>query len=120
MNRPKVVTEAQWRVARDELLVKEKEVTRARDVSAAERRGLPMVRIAPSIGAHYEYTTNNTKPNRRARFIDTRHTLECLLVVTFLTKNLTEHLLHAGDLLRTPLLGTSVNTNWGDAPVRIR
>ena len=55
MNRPKVVTEAQWRVARDELLVKEKEVTRARDVSAAERRGLPMVRIAPSTGIHHEY-----------------------------------------------------------------
>lgn len=55
MNRPKVVTEAQWRVARDELLVKEKEVTRARDVSAAERRRLPMVRVAPFIGSHHEY-----------------------------------------------------------------
>lgn len=55
MNRPKVVTEAQWRVARDELLVKEKEATRARDVSAAERRRLPMVRVAPSTGSHHEY-----------------------------------------------------------------
>ena len=56
MNRPIVVTEAQWRVARDELLVKEKEVTRARDVLATERRHrLPMVRVAPSIGSHHEY-----------------------------------------------------------------
>jgi predicted dithiol-disulfide oxidoreductase (DUF899 family) len=47
MNRPKVVSEAQWQVARDELLVKEKEATRARDALTAERRRrLPMVRVA--------------------------------------------------------------------------
>jgi predicted dithiol-disulfide oxidoreductase (DUF899 family) len=38
-----VVSEAEWQAARDELLVKEKEATRALDALAAERRRLPMV-----------------------------------------------------------------------------
>jgi len=42
---PKVVSEKQWREARDALLVKEKELTRARDALAAERRRLPMVQV---------------------------------------------------------------------------
>jgi len=45
MNLPKVVSPAEWQAARDELLVKEKEATRARDALAAERRRLPMARI---------------------------------------------------------------------------
>jgi predicted dithiol-disulfide oxidoreductase (DUF899 family) len=45
MDLPKVVSPTEWQVARDELLVKEKEATRARDALAAERRRLPMVRI---------------------------------------------------------------------------
>jgi predicted dithiol-disulfide oxidoreductase (DUF899 family) len=45
MTLPPVVSEAEWQVARDSLLVKEKEATRALDALAAERRRLPMVRI---------------------------------------------------------------------------
>jgi predicted dithiol-disulfide oxidoreductase (DUF899 family) len=45
MNLPHIVSRDEWRVARDELLRKEKEATRARDALAAERRRLPMVRI---------------------------------------------------------------------------
>ncbi len=45
MNLPRVVSAAEWDVARDPLLVKEKEATRARDALAAERRRLPMVQI---------------------------------------------------------------------------
>jgi len=45
MNLPPVVSPTEWQVAREELLVKEKEATRARDALAAERRRLPMVRI---------------------------------------------------------------------------
>jgi predicted dithiol-disulfide oxidoreductase (DUF899 family) len=45
MNLPTVVTAEEWQVARDALLVKEKEATRARDALAAERRRLPRVRI---------------------------------------------------------------------------
>jgi predicted dithiol-disulfide oxidoreductase (DUF899 family) len=42
---PNVVSEAEWRAARDELLTKEKEATRALDALAAERRRLPMVLV---------------------------------------------------------------------------
>jgi predicted dithiol-disulfide oxidoreductase (DUF899 family) len=45
MNLPPVVSGEEWHEARDALLVKEKEATRARDALAAERRRLPMVRI---------------------------------------------------------------------------
>jgi len=45
MNLPRVVSEAEWQAARQALLVKEKEQTRARDALAAERRRLPRVRI---------------------------------------------------------------------------
>ncbi|MGW0942084.1 DUF899 domain-containing protein [Streptomyces sp. NPDC002623] len=42
---PEIVSRAQWRAAREELLVKEKVVTRARDALNAQRRGLPMVAV---------------------------------------------------------------------------
>ena len=45
MNIPPVVSEVEWQAAREELLAKEKEATRARDALAAERRRLPRVRI---------------------------------------------------------------------------
>src|SRR4051812_17643928 len=45
MNLPPVVSPNEWQAAREALLVKEKEATRARDALAAERRRLPMVRI---------------------------------------------------------------------------
>jgi predicted dithiol-disulfide oxidoreductase (DUF899 family) len=45
MSLPQVVSQVEWEAAREELLVKEKEATRARDALAAQRRRLPMVRI---------------------------------------------------------------------------
>src|SRR5881398_238369 len=42
---PQIVSAAEWQAARENLLVKEKAATRARDALAAERRRLPMVRI---------------------------------------------------------------------------
>jgi predicted dithiol-disulfide oxidoreductase (DUF899 family) len=45
MNLPPVVSPDTWTIARDKLLVKEKEATRARDALAAERRRLPRVEI---------------------------------------------------------------------------
>jgi predicted dithiol-disulfide oxidoreductase (DUF899 family) len=41
MNLPPVVSPQEWNAAREELLVKEKELTRARDALAAERRRMP-------------------------------------------------------------------------------
>jgi predicted dithiol-disulfide oxidoreductase (DUF899 family) len=45
VNGPRVVSPAEWQAAREELLVKEKEATRARDALAAERRRLPRMRV---------------------------------------------------------------------------
>jgi predicted dithiol-disulfide oxidoreductase (DUF899 family) len=42
---PEIVSREEWRAAREELLVKEKAATRARDALNAERRGLPMVEV---------------------------------------------------------------------------
>ena len=44
-NLPQVVSPEEWLAARKELLVKEKELTRARDQVNADRRRLPMVRV---------------------------------------------------------------------------
>ena len=46
MNRPQVVSESQWQAAHQELLAKEKEHTRALDALAAQRRRMPMTRLA--------------------------------------------------------------------------
>ncbi|HKW21441.1 MAG TPA: DUF899 domain-containing protein [Ktedonobacterales bacterium] len=45
MSNPRIVSRDEWLVARNELLLKEKEATQARDRLNAERRRLPMVRI---------------------------------------------------------------------------
>ena len=45
MDKPPIVSPQQWEVARQRLLVKEKELTRARDALAAERRRMPWVAV---------------------------------------------------------------------------
>src|SRR5262249_37424620 len=45
MNRPPVVSSAEWHNARDELLVKEKELVHARDAMAAARRRMPWMAV---------------------------------------------------------------------------
>ena len=45
MQTPPVVTAQEWEAARQRLLVREKEVTRARDALAAERRRMPWLRV---------------------------------------------------------------------------
>ena len=45
MDLPRIVSEAEWQEANEQLRAKEKEATKARDALAAERRRLPMVRI---------------------------------------------------------------------------
>ena len=42
---PQIVSDAEWQLARDSLLAREKHLTRESDALAAERRRLPMVRI---------------------------------------------------------------------------
>jgi predicted dithiol-disulfide oxidoreductase (DUF899 family) len=45
MNLPPVVSAEDWKTAREELLAKEKELTRARDALAAERRRMPRLAV---------------------------------------------------------------------------
>ncbi len=45
MNLPPVVSSQEWKAAREELLVKEKKLTRARDALAAERRRMPRLAV---------------------------------------------------------------------------
>jgi predicted dithiol-disulfide oxidoreductase (DUF899 family) len=45
MNTPPIVSPQEWETARDQLLVKEKELTRARDALAAERRRMPRMAV---------------------------------------------------------------------------
>ena len=45
MKKPKVVSPHEWEAARQKLLVKEKELTRARDALAAERRRMPWLAV---------------------------------------------------------------------------
>src|SRR6476659_9595902 len=55
INRPRIVSPQEWEAARQKLLVKEKELTRARDALAAERRGMPW------LAAEKEYEFDGTK-----------------------------------------------------------
>src|SRR2546421_12946605 len=45
INRPKMVSAQEWEAARQQLLMKEKELTRARDALAAERRRMPWMAV---------------------------------------------------------------------------
>jgi hypothetical protein len=46
MKTPPIVSRPQWEAARQQLLVKEKELTRARDALAADRRRMPWLAVA--------------------------------------------------------------------------
>jgi len=54
---PKVVSSQEWETARQQLLVKEKELTRARDALAAERRRMPWLAVEKD----YEFDGPNGK-----------------------------------------------------------
>jgi predicted dithiol-disulfide oxidoreductase (DUF899 family) len=45
MNRPRIVSEAEWLIARKDLLTREKQLTRLRDEISRHRRELPWVKI---------------------------------------------------------------------------
>jgi predicted dithiol-disulfide oxidoreductase (DUF899 family) len=59
MNRPAVVSPEEWQVAREALLVREKELTHALDALAAERRRLPMVALD---AGKYQFTAPDGSP----------------------------------------------------------
>ena len=45
MNTPPIVSPEEWKAERQKLLVKEKELTRARDALAAQRRRMPWMEV---------------------------------------------------------------------------
>jgi predicted dithiol-disulfide oxidoreductase (DUF899 family) len=47
MDTPTIVDRDQWNTAREQLLVQEKELTRARDALAAQRRRMPWTEVSP-------------------------------------------------------------------------
>jgi len=70
MIRPEVVSAPEWQAARDTLLAKEKEYTRALDALAAERRRQPMVQLD---AAKYTFTAPDGSPASLTDvFTDTR------------------------------------------------
>ena len=62
MKTPPIVTPQEWEAARQQLLVKEKELTRARDALAAERRRMPWLAVEKA----YEFDG----PKGRASLLD--------------------------------------------------
>src|SRR5262245_55759342 len=62
MNTPPIVSAEEWEAARQKLLVKEKELTHARDAMAAARRRMPWLAVTK----HYEFDG----PNGRASLLD--------------------------------------------------
>jgi predicted dithiol-disulfide oxidoreductase (DUF899 family) len=72
MIRPQVVSEQEWQAARDALLIKEKEYTRALDALAAQRRRLPMVRLDPG---KYTFTAPDGSPASLTDLFEGQHQL---------------------------------------------
>jgi predicted dithiol-disulfide oxidoreductase (DUF899 family) len=62
MNTPPIVSPEEWEAARQQLLVKEKELTRARDAMAAQRRRMPW----QAVEKEYEFEG----PKGRASLVD--------------------------------------------------
>src|SRR5215472_4623454 len=62
MNAPPIVSAEEWEAARQKLLVKEKELTRARDAMAAARRRMPWLAVTK----HYEFEG----PHGKASLLD--------------------------------------------------
>jgi predicted dithiol-disulfide oxidoreductase (DUF899 family) len=68
MKPPPVVSLQEWNAAREKLLVKEKEMTRARDALAAERRRMPRL----SVDQPYRFETPNGETGLLDLFADRR------------------------------------------------
>src|ERR1700750_2603325 len=62
INRPRIVSSQEWEATRQKLLVKEKELTRAHDALAAERRRMPWM----AVENEYEFDG----PNGKATLLD--------------------------------------------------
>lgn len=78
---PDVVSRAEWKAAHEALLAKEKAATRARDALAAERRRLPMVKVAEN----YRFIGGAPdRAKREARLLDLFEQRRQLIVYHFM------------------------------------
>ena len=77
MNMPPIVSPQEWESAREQLLVKEKELTRARDALAAERRRMP--RMAVTKDYRFEGPGRPGEPARPVRRASSAARLPVLL-----------------------------------------
>jgi predicted dithiol-disulfide oxidoreductase (DUF899 family) len=75
MNMPPIVSPQEWKAAREELLVEEKEHTRARDALAAKRRRMPRMAVEK------DYTFEG--PNGKASLLDLFEGRRQLIVYRF-------------------------------------
>jgi predicted dithiol-disulfide oxidoreductase (DUF899 family) len=75
MNTPPVVSPEEWKAAREKLLVREKELTRARDALAAERRRMPW----QAVEKEYEFDG----PDGKASLLDLFEGRRQLIVYRF-------------------------------------
>jgi len=75
MKTPPIVSRREWDAAREEMLVKEKALTRARDALAAERRRMPWV----AVEAEYEFDG----PDGKASLLDLFNGRRQLIVYRF-------------------------------------
>jgi predicted dithiol-disulfide oxidoreductase (DUF899 family) len=75
MNMPPIVSPQEWEAAREEMVVKEKELTRARDALAAERRRMPRMAVEKDYGFE--------GPNGPARLLDLFEGRRQLIVYRF-------------------------------------
>jgi predicted dithiol-disulfide oxidoreductase (DUF899 family) len=71
MNRPRVVSDQQWWLEREELLAQEKRLTRELDALAARRRRMPMVALDPG----YRFTAADGSEVGLAALFDGRRQL---------------------------------------------
>ena len=65
MKTPPIVSPQEWEAARQELLVKEKELTRARDALAAERRRMPWLAVDKAYQAEHDAGVRLARPPGR-------------------------------------------------------
>ena len=71
MNTPPIVSPEEWEAARRQLLVKEKELTRARDALAAERRRMPWLAVEKDVRVRRARTAGEpARPVRRPHAAD--------------------------------------------------
>src|SRR5207247_5585031 len=73
LNRPPIVSPQEWEASREQLLVKEKALTRARDALAAERRRMPWL----SVKEKYEFDGPEGKASLLDRFEGRRQLIFC-------------------------------------------